>query len=297
MTCLRELYDAGFTTFDVADIYGPAEDFVGALGRLLALDRRAPPEILTKWVPEPGSMTRAVVAAAVDAARARLGMGRIDLLQLHWPDYRDPRFYDALCHLADLRAEGKIHSLGLTNFDTEHLLAVIDRGTPIASNQVALSLVDRRCLRSMAQASAQTNVRLLAYGCLCGGLLSARFLGRAPPSAAERANPSLRKYLAVIERWGGWSLFQALLEAMAMIGRRRGATIAQVAVRWVLLQPGVAAAILGTQLRSAAHPRENAQGLRTRLEPEDLALLDDIHEQGHDLLESLGDCGAEYRRS
>ena len=118
-------HDAGFTTWDLADHYGPAEDFIGEFRRRLAAERgeAALSEIqaFTKWVPRPGPMTRQIVENNVDISLRRMGVERLDLLQFHWWEYRDKRYLDALEQLAALRDEGKIHRLALTNFDTERL--------------------------------------------------------------------------------------------------------------------------------------------------------------------------------
>jgi aryl-alcohol dehydrogenase-like predicted oxidoreductase len=118
-------HDAGFTTWDLADHYGPAEDFIGAFRRQFAIRYGAErlPEIqaFTKWVPHPGRMTRRVVEQAVEVSLSRMGVECLDLLQFHWWDYGDESYLDALKHLADLQGEGKIRHVALTNFDTERL--------------------------------------------------------------------------------------------------------------------------------------------------------------------------------
>ncbi len=104
-------HDAGFTTWDLADHYGPAEDFIGEFRRRLAA--RSGPQALaamqafTKWVPSPGPMTRQVVERAVDVSRRRMNTETLDLMQFHWWDYRDLRYLDALEQLAALRAVGQ----------------------------------------------------------------------------------------------------------------------------------------------------------------------------------------------
>src|SRR4051794_33319356 len=118
-------HDAGFTAWDLADHYGPAEDFVGAFRRRFASERGearlGEMQAFTKWVPPPGPMTRRIVEDAVGVSLRRMGMDRLDLLQFHWWDYGDNRYLDALKHLADLREAGKIRHLALTNFDTARL--------------------------------------------------------------------------------------------------------------------------------------------------------------------------------
>src|SRR5690349_23354242 len=94
---------AGFTTWDLADHYGPAEDFIGAFRRRFAAERGEAGldeiQAFTKWVPPPGPMTRQVVEEAVGVSLRRMGTDRLDLLQFHWWDYADSRYLDALKHL------------------------------------------------------------------------------------------------------------------------------------------------------------------------------------------------------
>jgi len=120
--------DAGFTTWDLADHYGPAEDFIGEFRRRLA-DRRGPDALagiqaFTKWVPNPGPMDRSWVDENINKSLRRMDVDSLDLLQFHWWDYNDERYLEAMGHLEELRDEGKIRHLGLTNFDTHHLQSV-----------------------------------------------------------------------------------------------------------------------------------------------------------------------------
>src|SRR3954454_24369068 len=130
---------AGFTSWDLADHYGPAEDFIGAFRREFAVRydtvRLGEIQAFTKWVPSPGPMTRRVVEEAVAVSRRRMDTERLDLLQFHWWDYGDRRYLDALRHLADLREEGLIRHLGLTNFDTARLAPIARPGLPHVPNQ------------------------------------------------------------------------------------------------------------------------------------------------------------------
>ncbi|MGE3507575.1 MAG: aldo/keto reductase, partial [Vicinamibacterales bacterium] len=95
--------------------------------------------------------------------------------------------------------------------------------------------------------------------------------------------------------WGGWPLFQELLAALQVIGRRHGVGITTVAVRWVLDRPAVAGAILGRRLGLSDHREEDRGVFTLVLDDEDRARIDAVHAQSRDLFESIGDCGAEYR--
>lgn len=287
-------HEAGFTTWDLADHYGPAEDLIGAFRRALG-DRAGEIEAFTKWVPPPGPMTRAVVEVAVDASRRRMGMDRLDLLQFHWWDYRDSRYLDALGHLADLRDAGKIRYLALTNFDTERLRIITDRGIRIVSNQVQYSLVDQRPAARMAAFCEAHGIGLLTYGTLLGGFLSEAWLGRAEPSRGELATVSQQKYKQMIDAWGGWALFQELLAALNGVAGRHAATIATVGARLVLDRPAVAGVIVGARLGIAEHIAENARVFDLALDAEGAAALGPIAARSRDLMRVIGDCGDEYR--
>src|SRR5579862_3320467 len=292
-------HNSGFATWDLADHYGPAEDFIGAFRRQFAARsgdaRLAEIQAFTKWVPRPGAMTRAVVERAVDVSRRRMGTSRLDLLQFHWWDYRDLRYLDALRHLADLREAGWIRHLGLTNFDTERLAIIAEQGIAIVSNQVQYSLVDRRPEAHMAAWCSDHGVTLLAYGTLLGGLLSEQYLGRPEPGRGDLATASLQKYKQMIDAWGGWALFQELLRALKPIADRQGAGIANVALRYVLDRPAVAGVIVGARLGVAEHIAANARTFAVALDAADVAALAAVLAKSRDLMRVIGDCGDEYR--
>jgi aryl-alcohol dehydrogenase-like predicted oxidoreductase len=292
-------HDAGFTTWDLADHYGPAEDLIGEFRRRFAerhgAERLGEIQAFTKWVPHPGPMTRPVVEDAIGVSLRRMGVDRLDLLQFHWWDYGDRRYLDALKHLADLRDAGKIRHLALTNFDTERLAAIAENGIRIVSNQVQYSLVDRRPQARMVAWCAEHGVSLLVYGTLLGGLLSEAWLGRPEPARSELNTASLQKYKRMIDAWGGWALFQELLAVLKLIADKRGASIASIGTRYVLDRPAVAGLIIGARLGVAEHITDNARTFDVTFDPDDLAALEPILAKGRDLMRVIGDCGDEYR--
>lgn len=292
-------HDAGFTTWDLADHYGPAEDFIGDFRRRFAArygrDRLGEVQAFTKWVPRPGPMTRRVVEDAIEISRSRMGVESIDLLQFHWWDYDDPRYLDALGHLADLQLAGVIRHLALTNFDTHHLRIITERGIRVVSNQVQYSLVDRRPEASMAAFCRDHQISLLAYGTVLGGLLSERFVGRSEPGRSELNTASLQKYRNMIEAWGGWPLFQELLAVLKDIADAHGGSIANVAVREILDRPTVAGAIVGTRLGVSEHISDNARVFDFSLDAEERREIAGVCAQSNNLSMLIGDCGDEYR--
>ena len=292
--------DAGFTTWDLADHYGPAEDFIGEFRRQLAQERGTGAldgiQAFTKWVPPPGPMTRAVVEDNVGISLRRMGVDTLDLLQFHWWDYDAPGYLDALAHLARLRDEGKMRHVGLTNFDTAHLQIITKRGIRIVSNQVQYSLVDLRPEVRMAPFCLEHGISLLTYGTLCGGLLTDAYVGRREPRDADLDTASLRKYKRMIEAWGGWSLFQELLTVARQIADEHGVSVANVAVRYILERPAVAGVIVGVRLGLADHRADTARVFQFSLTAADRERLEAVMAKSRNLYDRIGDCGDEYRR-
>jgi aryl-alcohol dehydrogenase-like predicted oxidoreductase len=183
-----------------------------------------------------------------------------------------PGLVDAAGHLNRLREAGKIRHIGGTNFDAPHTRAMLSAGIPLVSMQVQYSLLDRRAAGPLAAVCGEGGMQLLCYGTVAGGFLSARWLGQPDPSGIS--NRSLIKYRLIIEEFGGWDAFQALLRLLDGIARRHGVSIAAVATRWVLDQPHVAAAIVGA--RYAEHLADNLAVFRFALDAADRAAIADF---------------------
>jgi aryl-alcohol dehydrogenase-like predicted oxidoreductase len=292
--------DAGFTTWDLADHYGPAEDFIGEFRRQLRAasgeGALADLQAFTKWVPQPGRMTRQIVEANIARSLRRMDVATLDLLQFHWWDYEDDNYLEALTHMAHLQDEGKIRHLALTNFDTEHLRIISEHDIRIVSNQVQFSLIDRRPELRMVPFCQEHGIHLLPYGTLCGGLLSEAYLGQPEPRSAALNTASLRKYKQMVDAWGGWGLFQELLRTLKQVADKHGVSIANVAVRYILDRPTVAGVIVGVRLGVTDHRTDNARVFAVTLDREDQGQIQAVLDRSHDLYRLIGDCGDEYRR-
>ncbi len=277
----------GFDTFDMADHYGSAEVITGTL-----LASKAQPGVraFTKWCPPPGTMSAAVVREGVQRSLDRLQTPCIDLLQFHWWTFDHPGYIDAMAELAKLREEGLIRAIGLCNFDTAHLRVLLNEGMPIASNQVCMSLLDRRGTEAMSQLCLERGVKLLTYGVLGGGFLSERWLGASAP--AEVLDWSKMKYQRFIHAIGGWDALQTVLQAAQLIARKHRVSLSNVATRWVLEQPAVAAVIVGARLGESEHRADNLKLFDFALDAEDHAALMKAFAATQRL---PGDCGDEYR--
>ena len=282
---------AGLTTFDMADHYGSAEDVAGVFRS--GLHDPSAVQLLTKWVPKPGRYTRDDVRAAVQSALDRTRSDGIDLLQFHAWRYSDPGWLDCLFWLQELKEEGLIHHLGLTNFDAAHLGMVLRSGIEVVSNQVCYSLVDRRPSGAMTDLCREHGVQLLAFGTVAGGLLTERWVGAPDPAIEALETWSQMKYRRFVHAAGGWEPFQGLLAAVEAVAKKHGVSMANVACRHILDQPSVAGVILGARLGHSEHIEDNLRLFGCSLDDEDRAVLGAAIE-GLDPIP--GDSGDEYRR-
>lgn len=296
--------DAGLGTFDMADHYGPAEDLYGIF--INRVRRERPPELLenirglTKWVPPPVKMTSKFVRDSIDVSRKRMDVASLDMLQFHWWDYSNSGYLDALKHLTDLKEEGKIKTVALTNFDTERLQIILENKIPVVSNQVQHSIVDMRPQQKMAELCQLMGVKLITYGTVMGGLLSEKFLDtnlNIPFAGPPLNTPSLQKYKRMVDAWGGWSLFQVLLQTLNKVASKHGVSIPTVAVKYILDQQAVAGSMIGVRLGLAEHVNDTNAVFSLVLDEEDVNSIQEVTKKGKDLLRIIGDCGDEYRRA
>jgi aryl-alcohol dehydrogenase-like predicted oxidoreductase len=265
---LEELVRSGLNAFDCADIYSGVEELLGELRRRLrpsGLDI----QVHTKFVPDRSSLAsvnRRYVEGIINRSLQRLGTEQLDLVQYHWWDFSEPGWIETALWLDELRRAGKIARLGMTNTDVAHLAEVLEAGVPITTNQVQYSLLDRRPEHGLADFCREQGIQLLCYGTLAGGFLTQRYLGTAQPQG-PLPNRSLTKYGLIIEESGGWDAFQALLATLDRIAHRHSSSIANVATRWILDQPTVAASIIGTT--GSRHLSSNLGTFALQLDSED----------------------------
>ncbi len=276
--------DAGITTFDCADIYTGVEEMIGAF-RSEYRNRRgaealARIKVHTKLVPDLARLAtvdRAYVRGIVETSIRRLQAERLDLVQFHWWDYTVPRYMDVVHWLDEMRREGLIANVSGTNFDSEKTAEILNAGVTLTSMQVQYSLLDARPEKKLAALAQEHDMWLLCFGTVAGGFLGDRWLGQPEPQEPLE-NRSLTKYTLIIDDFGGWDLFQALLATLRRIADRHDSDIATVASAAMLRKPGVAAVIVGARNRS--HLARNVAISDLALTTQDLAEIAAIQAQG-----------------
>jgi aryl-alcohol dehydrogenase-like predicted oxidoreductase len=270
--------EAGITSFDCADHYIGVEQLIGDFRRgYPALASRL--QVHTKFVPDLADLPqvdRAYVTRIIERSLHRLGVERLDLVQFFWWDWSVPGAIEAAGALRDLVKAGKIAHLGVTNLNTAQFAELVDAGIPFIAHQLQYSLVDRRPERSMRAYCEARGIKLLTYGHLLGGFFSEAWLGKDEP-AGSFENRSLIKYKLIIDEFGGWGLFQLLLQVLERLGKRHGVGIGEIAVRWTLDRPNVAGCIVGAT--STRHLDRNLRIAELKLTAEDLAEIEAVARQ------------------
>jgi aryl-alcohol dehydrogenase-like predicted oxidoreductase/enamine deaminase RidA (YjgF/YER057c/UK114 family) len=290
-THMQPYVEEGFTTFDMADHYGSSEIITGTFKNTNPLGNKV--QLFTKWVPEPGPISLEDVRKAVQTALERMQQTSIDLMQFHAWNYPDPSWLDGLFHLKTVQEEGLIKHIGVTNFDAAHLRIACASGIPIVSNQICYSLLDQRATLEMNAVCAEYKVKLFAFGTLAGGFLTDKWLDKKEPSDGELTTWSQMKYKRFIDAAGGWEQYQNLLKTVKRVANKHGVSLANIATRYVLENPNVAAVIVGARLWERNHITDNKKMLQIHLTPEDLTIL---KEALRNLQPIPGNCGDEYRK-
>jgi len=260
--------DAGLDLFDTAEAYGAGrgEKIVGWLVRKSGREL----VIATKYAPIAGRGGAAAIARGLTGSLKRLGLPRVDLYQLHWPDSTELPIVAAMDALADALHAGRIRAIGVSNFGAAEMReahAVLARhGVPLASNQVHYSLLHRAPeVDGVLDACHELGVTLLAYSPLEQGLLTGKYGPDAGP-------PGLRGAAAWFSR-ANRAAAQPVLEQLRAIADVHGTEAATVALAWLLAKPGVVA-LAGA--KTGAQAAGNAKALALTLRAAEIAALDAV---------------------
>lgn len=272
--------DAGVTFFDTADVYGDgrSEQFCGEL-------RARHPEVFVatkmgrRVAQLPENYNRDAFAAWNARSRANLGVERIDLVQLHCPPdrvYEDDAAFDALDQLVD---EGRIRAYGVSVETCAQALRAIARPR-VATVQIILNCFRLKPLEQVLPAARDAGVGIIARVPLASGLLSGRYDEHTTFAPDDHRSYNRHgEAFDVGETFSGVP-FEVGLEAARELSRLLdpGMTLAQLALRWVIDQPGVSTVIPGA--RNAEQVRQNvaAAGL-SPLRPEQLEGVAEVYER------------------
>jgi len=286
VSAIHAAIDSGITTIDTAPVYGFGRSEM-VVGKAIK-DRRSCVQILTKvglrWDTDEGvhffdtedpegkrwhlyrNLRPASIRWEVEQSLQRLGVDHIDMIQCHWPDPSTP-IAESMGALSALSQEGKIGAVGVSNFSVEQLTdakaALGD--VPLASNQPRYSLLHRGIGRDVPPYCKAENIGVIVYSPMGRGILTGKVsMDRQFPKGDGRADEPLyhpENRATVL----------AALEEVRPIAKAHNLSLANLAVAWVLAQPGVSAALVGA--RTAAQSKENARAMDACLSAQDMSTL------------------------
>ena len=277
LAVLAAAVDGGVTFLDTADVYGDGRS-ERLIGRFLAgrasdapgltvatkMGRRADPHVASAY-------TLDAFRAWTDRSRANLGVDTLDLVQLHCPPTEVLSLeatYDALDILV---AEGRVAAYGVSVETVAEALTAIARPR-VATIQLILNVFRRKPLEQVLPAALAAGVGIIARVPLASGLLSGKYDASTVFAATDH-----RSYNRHGEAFDVGETFAGVPFEVGVVAAQRvaaltpdGATTAQLALRWILDQPGVSAVIPGA--RNATQARGNAAA--AALAPLDAPTLD-----------------------
>jgi len=265
--------DAGINFFDTADTYsmGRAEQILGK-----ALGARRKEIVLATKVrgrvgtgPNAVGLSRGHIMDGIDASLKRLGTDYVDLYQIHGFDALTP-WEETLRALDDLVRAGKVRYLGASNLAAWQLMKALgiserDHLERFQTIQSYYSIVGRDLERELVPLMQSEGVGLLVWSPLAGGFLGGKFTrDQRKPGETRRAQFNFPP----IDETRGW----AVLDALAEVARKREASVARVALAWLLHQPVTTSVVVGA--RDEAQLRDNLAAPELKLTPEERAQLD-----------------------
>jgi aryl-alcohol dehydrogenase-like predicted oxidoreductase len=249
---IRKAVESGVNWIDTAAVYGlgHSEEVVAtALAGLPDADR---PYVFTKgglvWDPADRSAPSrrvgapASLRAEVEASLRRLRVDRIDLYQMHWPAEDGTSIQEYWQTFADLKREGKVRAIGLSN----HNVAQLDEAEAIAhvdAIQPPFSLIHRESADSVLPWAREHQAGAIVYSPMASGLLSGGFT--AARAAALDAGDWRSRNPDFTEP--GLSANLALAQALIPVAERHGVSPGAVAIAWTLSFPAVTGAIVGAR--------------------------------------------------
>jgi len=259
----RRAYELGVTFFDTADQYGPAEEI---LGRAVA-PFRDNVWIATKvGVTDEGgfNLSAAHVQASCERSLRRLGTDVIDLYQVHYDDPGTP-VEETLGALEKLQTEGKIRYYGVGHLPPPRLECFLTQGN-VFSALVELNAASRSGRERTLPLCLKHNAGVIAFSVTGRGLLTGHI---GPGHTFEEGD--IRRIDPLFQRERLASGLR-VADKLRILGNKYGKTPAQVAIGWVLMQPGIICALTGPS--TLPHLEENLSASGWRIEPDDMAELD-----------------------
>ncbi len=273
--------DAGIHFLDTANVYnaGRSEEATGAA--LKANGRRQQVVLATKVHgrmgegPNDWRNTRRHIIESCEASLRRLGTDWIDLYQIHRPDPDIPAD-ETLRALDDLVRSGKVRYIGTSTYAAWQIVETLWVSKEYGLNrfvceQPPYHILDRRVERELVPMAQTFGIGIIPWSPLAGGMLTGKYRRDEPPPEDSRwatynSNPMQRR------RWNE-RIFDAL-EALEPLAQARGVTMSQLALAWVMQQPGITSPIIGP--RTMEQLEDNLKAFDVTISDEDREVIDGV---------------------
>jgi aryl-alcohol dehydrogenase-like predicted oxidoreductase len=272
---VRKALDLGINFFDTANVYsdGESEQILGRALKAFGV-RRDDVVVATKLFnpmgpgPNQRGLSRKHIVQAIEDSLQRLGMEYVDLYQIHRFDLETP-IEETLDALTQLIRDGKVRYLGASTMAAYQFAKLLFRADQLrlarfVSMQNNYSLLYREEEREMIPLCREEGIGLIPYSPIGGGLL-----------AGSRRSGSVRSHSPMARDRFNRKADEAVIDAVASVARQRGVGPAEIAIAWLLQQPGVTPIIGATK---PSHLDDPVKALATRLAAEETATLEGAYE-------------------
>src|SRR5258706_7648347 len=281
---IRAAYDLGVSSIDTAPIYGQgnSEEIVGEAIKNIPRDKV---QVLTKygmrWDLAKGNFDcksadtkgkeidiyryagkESIIKECEDSLR-RLGTDYIDLYQIHWPDLTTP-IEETMETIAQLIKQGKVRYAGVCNYNVAQLKEA-RKYINIVSNQVPYSMVKRDIEKEVVPYCLEHTISILAYSPLERGLLTGKI---KPGHTFQEGDHRAGLYFFTDENIKRTNVF---LDKIKQLAAKKGATLAQLVLRWTIEQPGITIALAGA--RNEKQAVENAAAITINLSADEIEYI------------------------
>jgi len=263
---VRKALDLGINFFDTADVYsgGQSEEILGRALKSFGV-KRDDVVVATKVYqpmgpgPNQRGLSRKHIAQSIDDSLRRLGMDYVDLYQIHRFDLETP-IEETLGALTDLIRVGKVRYIGASTMAAYQFSRMLHRADQLGlarfvSMQNNYSLLYREEEREMIPLCREEGIGLIPYSPIGGGLL-----------AGSRRTNTVRSHSVMARDRFNRKADEAVIDAVAAVAKKRGVAPAEVAIAWLLAQPGVSAPVVGATKASHLEDSVKAGEETTALE-------------------------------
>jgi len=282
---IRRAFDRGVTHFDLANNYGPpygsAEENFGLILKKDFRDHRDELIISTKagWDMWPGpygiGASRKYLIASLDQSLKRMGLDYVDIYYAHRPWDNCP-LEETMEALAQVYRQGKALYIGISSFGPKRTARAAEilrsLGVPLLIHQPSYSMFNRGIEKGLLDTLNSLGVGCIAFSALGQGLLTNKYLNGIPENTRAAAAGSFNKEIIT-------SVILERVRALNAIAEKRGQTLAQMAIAWVLRDPRVTTALIGSrnvvQLNDSLDALKNTQFSAEELKEIDRYAVDD----------------------